>query len=93
MYVWGNYNDECVRLSDIGVKVDLIDKSMSSLLDLHLCLRADDTSLYFVAENAKGESQEVVLDQEVVGTIKKIGIVLKTWENEYKDPMKVVFQM
>ncbi len=92
MYVWGCYNEECLRLSDIGVKVDMKDFFISNLLDLRLSAIVNNQTLYFVAENDAGERKEACLEN-IVPFIKKIGVILKTWENDSQEEVKAEFEV
>lgn len=92
MYVWGCYNEENLRLSNIGIKVDMKEFNISNLLKLNLSAIVDNENLHLIAKNDVGELKEVILEN-VVPSIKELGVILKTWENDSQENVEVEFEV
>lgn len=91
MYFWGCYNEECIRLSNIGIKVDEIDiSSEDGITDLDLGVVKENLNvkLYYRTQN----SGEKFLDIPILGnTITEVGLCCKTWESEFDKDFVVEF--
>lgn len=91
MYFWGCYNEECIRLSNIGIKVDVIDMvSNDKITEVDLGVIKEDSivRLYYRTKSGKDKYVKIpVLGEQIV----EIGLGCKTWENEYDNEFKVEF--
>lgn len=85
MYFWGCYNNECIRLSNIGIKVDELDIPLrDEIMEFDLGVIKDDENikLYYGTKNGEDKFAEFpVLNSSVT----EIGIVCKTWESEFEE--------
>lgn len=88
MFVWGSYNEECLRLSEIGVKVDLKDFQFLNLLEVELSVVLKEDEMYLVAKNKEGEYGKVRLEDKV-SMLDSVGIICKTWENTLNEELCV----
>lgn len=87
-FIWGSYNEECLRLSEVGVKVDLKDFLFKNLLDVELSVSFKEEEIYLVAKNIQGEYGEVCLNQNV-SMIDSMGVICKTWENALNKELRI----
>lgn len=85
-FIWGSYNEECLRISEIGVKVDLKDFEFLNLLEVELSVSFKKEEIYLVAKNKQGEYGEFCLDQNV-SMVDSIGVICKTWENTLNEEL------
>lgn len=85
-FIWGSYNEECLRISEIGVKVDLKDFEFLNLLEVELSISFKKEEIYLVAKNKQGEYEEFCLDQNA-SMVDSIGVICKTWENTLNEEL------
>ena len=91
-FTWGIYNQECLRLSEIGVKVDKEDYLLNNLNNMVLVAEASGCDLLLKSTVLSGETLCTKL-KGILSSIKEIGIVLKTWENTEKEMVVADFEV
>ncbi|GKX68386.1 hypothetical protein [Inconstantimicrobium mannanitabidum] len=85
LFYWGSYNSECIRLSDIGIKLDVFDViSEENISDIYFGVIKQD-NLYKLYYKTKGGQDKYIPVQMPIGQISEIGIGCKTWESNFDE--------